>query len=134
MSDTDTRRRPSGWATGFTVFAVAMMFTSGVFQVLEGIAALVKDDFFVVTDNYAFNVDTTAWGWIHLIIGVLLILIALGILSGATWARVAGVAIAVLSMVSNFMFLPYYPLWAILVIALDIAVIWALSQYSLRDL
>jgi len=134
MSTTDTDRRPGGWATGFTVFAVAMMFTSGVFQILEGIAALVKDEFFVTTDNYVFNVDTTAWGWIHLLIGALLVLVALGVLSGATWARVTGVAIAVLSMVSNFMFLPYYPLWAILVIALDIAVIWALSQYSLRDL
>jgi hypothetical protein len=122
------QRRPGAWAVGLTVFASAIMITTGLFQVLAGIVALVDDKFYVRTRNYTYEFDTTTWGWIHLLVGALVVLVGIGVLSGATWARVVGIALVVLSMIENFLFLPHYPFWSLLIIALDVAVIWALSQ------
>lgn len=80
--------------------------------------------------NYAFKIDITAWGWTHLILGVLVAITGIGLLLGQTWARVVGIILAVLSAVANFLFLPYYPFWSILVITLDIIIIWALAVYG----
>lgn len=120
--------RPSGWAVGLSVFAGAMMLVVGGFQILQGIVAIVDDEFYVRTANYTFNIDTTAWGWTHLIIGVIVALVGVGVLVGALWARITGVVIILIQMFANFMFLPYYPLWSLVVIALDVAIIWALAQ------
>ncbi len=126
-------KQTSGWTVGFVVFAAVMMMLIGSFQVIAGIAALFEDQFFVVGSNYVYDVDVTAWGWIHLILGVIIFLAGVAALRGATWARVAGIAIASLSAIANFFFIPYYPLWAIVIIALDIAVIWALAVYGSRE-
>lgn len=125
--------RTSGWAVGFVVFAAVMMMIIGAFQVIAGVAAIFEDDFFVVGPNYLYDVDVTAWGWIHLILGVIMFCAGLGVMSGAAWARVVGITLASLSAIANFFFIPYYPLWSILVIALDVAVIWALSVYGRRE-
>jgi len=117
----------SGWAVGFSAFAGAIMILIGIFQFFEGLAAVVNDDFFVVTSKYAFDLDTTGWGWIHMIIGVVIFLAGLGIFTGATWARVVGITLAIISAISNFFFIPYYPVWSVLIIALCIIVIWALA-------
>lgn len=117
----------NAWASGLTIFAAAIMVTVGIFQILQGIVALVNDEFYVVGREFTFEFDLTAWGWIHLIVGAVLILVGLFLFSGSGWARGGGIAIAVLSMISNFMWLPYYPFWAILLIALNVAVIWALA-------
>jgi hypothetical protein len=87
------------------------------------------------TRNYLFKFDVTTWGWIHLILGIIVALAGWGLLSGRTWARVVGITLAVLSAIANFLWLPYYPLWSLLIIALDVLVIWALAAHGheLRD-
>ena len=125
--------RTSGWAVGFVVFAAVMMMLAGGFQAIAGIAAIFEDEFFVVGPNYVYDIDVTAWGWIHLILGVILFAAGAGVLSGATWARVVGITLASLSAFANFFFIPYYPVWSIVIIALDVAVIWALSVYGRRE-
>jgi hypothetical protein len=122
----------SGWAFGFAAFAGAIMLMIGIFQAFAGIAAIFNDEFFVVSRNYTFDLDVTAWGWIHLILGVIIAFAGISIYSGATWARAVGIVLAILSAVANFFFIPYYPVWSVLIIALCIAVIWALTVYD-RD-
>jgi hypothetical protein len=133
MADQPADRAVSGWAYGFAAFAGAIMLIVGIFQGLAGLAAIFDDSFFVVGDNYAFKVDTTTWGWIHLIFGVILVFAGLAIYRGAVWARTIGVILAILSAVANFFFIPYYPVWAVLIIALDIAIIWALVVYGREE-
>jgi hypothetical protein len=132
MSDMTARRTVSGWTVGLVVFAAAIMIMVGAFQIIAGLAAIFDDQFFVVTRNYVFDLDATAWGWVHLLLGILLVFAGWGIFSGATWARVTGMVLAILSAVSNFFFIPYYPVWAIVIIALDVAVIYALAVWD-RD-
>jgi hypothetical protein len=132
MSDMTARRTVSGWTVGLVVFAAAIMIMVGAFQIIAGLAAIFDDQFFVVTRNYVFDLDPTAWGWVHLLLGILLVFAGWGIFSGATWARATGMVLAILSAVSNFFFIPYYPVWAIVVIALDVAVIYALAVWD-RD-
>ena len=118
----------SGWAMGGITFAGTMMIMLGIFQVLNGIAAIANDDFFVVTRNYAFDLDVTAWGWFHLILGVVAVLSGFFLFAGRTWAAAVAVAIATLSAILNFFFIPYYPWWSLLIIALDVWVVWAVTR------
>jgi len=122
----------STWAIGVSVFAACMMLVTGVFGILQGVVALVDDTFYVKAPNYTYEIDVTTWGWIHLVVGGLVVLVALGILVGATWARVVGIALVLIAIIDNFMFLPYYPLWSILIIAINVWVVWALAQTSLK--
>lgn len=115
------------WADGGTIFAAVLLTTVGVFQVLEGISAIAKDTVFVSAPNYVFNIDLTAWGWVHLLVGALAVLIGVSILYGKGWAMIAGIVVAIVSALANFMFIPYYPIWALVVIGFDLFVIWALS-------
>jgi hypothetical protein len=124
------REASSGWAVGFALFAAVMMIMAGTWQALAGLIALLQNEFYVTTRNYLFQFDATTWGWIHLILGVLVGLAGLGLLVGQTWARVFGIVLAVLSALSNFLFIPYYPFWSILVIGLDVLVIWALAAHG----
>jgi hypothetical protein len=130
MSQYDSRDVPrsSGWAIGGISFAATMLLLIGIFQAIDGLAAILNDSFFVVTKHYTFDLDVTAWGWIHLILGILLVFAGWGIFTGKTWAGIAGITLAVLSAVANFFFIPYYPFWSILVIGLDVWVIWALTR------
>ncbi|GAA4057415.1 MULTISPECIES: DUF7144 family membrane protein [Actinomadura] len=130
---TTTEERRTEWALGVVLFAGILLITVGIFQLVAGIAALVRREFFVVTANYAFSVNVTAWGWIHIVIGILLILTGWGIMAGRLLARIVGVGMAVISAVANFLFLPYYPAWSMLMIALDVFVIWALCVYGQRE-
>jgi len=118
----------SGWATGGIVFAASAMLIIGCWQAIMGLAAIINDDFFVLTSNYAFDLDTTGWGWIHLILGVLVALAGLALFAGQTWAAIVAAVLAGLSAVVNFFFIPYYPFWSLLIIALDVWVIWALTR------
>ncbi len=119
----------SPWAAGLAMFAGAMMIVAGIFAVFEGIAALFNDKVYVNTPQYIFTFDLTAWGWIHLLLGVLVGLAGVAVIRGQAWGRFTGIALAGLSAIANFMFLPHYPLWSILIIALDVAIIWALAVY-----
>ncbi|MEI5033181.1 hypothetical protein RB201_10880 [Streptomyces sp. S1A(2023)] len=123
--------RPGGnagspWAAGGTVFAGVLLFVDGILGVLKGIAGIASNDVYTSINDYVFKFSVTSWGWIHLILGVILILVGWGILKGATWARGAGVVLASLNLIANFMWLPYTPVWAIVTIAIDVFVIWAL--------
>ncbi len=128
MSQQETGSSVSGWAVGGITFATVMMLLIGVFQVIAGLVAIFDDEFYVVTRNYTFDLDTTAWGWIHLLLGILLLLAGFGLFAGKTWAGVLAITLAVLRAIANFFFIPYYPFWSILVIALDIWVIWSLTR------
>lgn len=131
MSEYGTTRAPqpvSGWAIGGVIFAGVTMVIIGAFHIVEGLAAIINDDFFVVRANYSFDLDTTGWGWIHLILGIIVALAGVSIFSGRLWARIIGITLASLSALANFFFIPYYPFWSLLVIALDIWVIWALTR------
>jgi hypothetical protein len=123
-----TRSTAAAWSTGLAMFAGAFLIVTGICQALAGIAALFRDQVYVATPNYIYSFDVTAWGWVHLVLGVILALTGLGVLQGQTWARVLGITIASLSIIANFLFLPHYPLWSLVIIALDIAVIWALVR------
>ncbi|MFD8009094.1 hypothetical protein [Streptomyces sp. NPDC058955] len=114
------------WAGGLTVFAAVMLGITGVVGVFRGIMAIAEDDVFLTTPNYVFQFDLTGWGWIHLALGAVAILVSFGLYKVSTWARVAGVAIAALVIIANFLSLPYYPAWSILMIAMSGFVIWAL--------
>jgi hypothetical protein len=131
--DPSTRRagqETSGWAVGFIVFAAIMMILSGVFQAIQGLIGIFKNEFYVTTRDYVFQFDATTWGWIHLLGGILVALAGFGLLAGQTWARVVGITLAVLSAIANFLFIPYYPFWSLLIITLDIFVIWALAAHG----
>lgn len=117
-------------ASGVVLFVSVMMILNGIWGIIVGIAAIAKREFFVLAPNYVYEFDTTGWGWIHLIIGVLLVGLALALMSGQGWARWPAVALAVLQAIEHFFFIPYYPWWSILVIILDIIIIWALLTYS----
>ena len=127
---TGGRRAASGWVIGGAIFAATMMIMIGIFMSLNGLAAILKQGFYVVTKNYAFNVSVTTWGWIHLITGLIILVAGFALLSGQTWARVVGIIFAVVSAIENFLFIPYYPFWSLLIIALDVFVIWALASYD----
>lgn len=118
----------SGWAVGGVAFAATILLMIGAFQAVAGLVAIFDDNFYVVTENYTFAMDTTVWGWIHLILGIMVAGAGLGLFAQQSWARVVAIIIAVLSAVANFFFIPYYPFWSLLVIALDVWVIWALTR------
>jgi hypothetical protein len=112
------------------LFAAIMMIMVGVFDALQGLIGIFQNEFYVATRNYLFKLDATTWGWIHLILGVLIAFAGWGLLSGRTWARVVGITLAVISAITNFLWIPYYPFWAILIITLDVFVIWALAAHG----
>lgn len=120
---------PESSAVAGYVFAGVVMVMVGTFQAIAGLAAIIEDEFYVLGKEYAFEVDTTTWGWIHLILGIVVACAGGALFAARTWARVVGVTFATLSAISNFFFIPYYPFWAILIIALDVWVIWALTRH-----
>jgi len=136
MAETSQRQEPqvyedpSGWA-GWVVFGGVMLILIGIVHVVQGIVALVNDDYYLVTKNgLVLNLDFTSWGWTHLVLGVLLGLVGVGLIAGNTAARVAGVALAVLSAVVNLVFMAAYPAWSVMVIALDVIVIFSIVVHG----
>ena len=126
------RAEPAPWMAGMTTFAGVMLIIAGAFNVIEGVVALFQNEVYVAGRQYVFAFDLTAWGWTHLIIGAVVAAAGFAVLSGQVWGRSVGVGVAVLSMLANFVFIPYYPVWSLLIIALDFFVIWALIAYK-RD-
>ncbi len=114
------------WAGGGTLFAGFLLLVDGVLGVIKGVAGIATNDVYAAVNDYVFKFNVTAWGWIHLILGVVLIFVGWGILKGATWARAVGIALVSLNLIANFMWLPYTPIWAIVTIAIDVFIIWAL--------
>ncbi len=122
----------SSWAVGWISFAGVMMIMLGIFQATAGVVGIADDELFVQTRNYTYALDTRQWGWIHLILGILVVIAGIGVFTGNLAARIVGVTLAALSAIASFLWLPYYPVWSIIVIALDVAVIWALTAHG-RD-
>ena len=128
-ADTGVTRR-SGWL-GWIVFAGIMMMVLGAFQAIEGLVALFNSNFYVVAESgLIVNVNYTAWGWVHLGIGVLAVLIGAGVMTGNTAARIGGIALASISAIVNLAFISAYPVWAVVVIAIDVIVIYALAVHG----
>jgi len=123
----------SGWAVGWAYFASIMLMIVGSFGIIVGIVGIAKKEFYVIGAKWVFTFNVTTWGWIHLILGIVVLLAGIGILSGNVLARTVGVVVAAISAIVNFMWLPYYPVWAVTVIAIDVAVIWALTAHG-RDI
>jgi len=121
------------WARGGLIFAATMLMVVGAFQFFQGIAAIAKGDFFVAGPNYVYSINTTAWGWIHLLIGAIVAVTGYFVFTGADWARGAGIALAAFSALSQFFFLPYYPVWGLLIIAIDVFVIWSLATVRMEE-
>jgi hypothetical protein len=119
-------------AMGVVGFAGIMLATVGIFQIFEGIAAIAEDEIYVSGVEYVFELDVTTWGWIHLVLGVLAVGSGFGMLAGQVWGQMAGIAIATIGAVASFAFLPYYPLWSIVVIAFNVFIIWALCTQVSR--
>ena len=125
--------QPSGWAIGFTAFAGIMMVMMGIWWIMAGLIAVVNSEFYVVTLRWIFEFDVSTWGWIHLLLGIVILVAGFFLFAGAIWARVVGVILAVLSALVAFAWLPYYPFWALLFVALSVGVIWALTVHG-RDI
>jgi hypothetical protein len=124
----------SGFAAGVSVFGATMLLIAGVAHFVEGLVVLVNGpEFLVTTPNYIFAFNATAWGWFHLVVGVVAAASGAFIFTGNLVARSAGVAIAAVSALANFLWLPHYPLWAMVIIALDVLVIWALTTVDLSE-
>lgn len=119
-----------GFALGLSMLAAVLLLIAGIVSLLQGIAAAAGDDLFVVGVNYTYSFNLTGWGWVHIIIGILVIIASFGLFAGATWARVVAITLASLSIIANFLWLPNYPLWAIVVIVLDVIVIWAVATWN----
>jgi hypothetical protein len=120
----------SGWAIGWTAFAGIMMVMGGIWWIMAGIVALANDTFYVVGQEYIFQFDVTTWGWIHLLLGIVVLLAGFYLFTGAVWARTVGVIVAVLMALIAFAWLPWYPLWAIIFVAISVFIIWALTVHG----
>ncbi|HTY34605.1 DUF7144 family membrane protein [Mycobacterium sp.] len=119
-------------AAGIGNFAAAtVLWVAAVMTVFQGISALTHDEVVLVWPDYLYEFNTTAWGWIHIVVGVLLAAVALGLFWTATWARIAAIVIAALSILSMFMWLPHSPIWSVVVIAFDLLAIWAVANWTL---
>ena len=123
----------SGWAIGGIAFAATIMVLIGVFQILAGLVAIFNDDFYIVAQNYTFDLDVSAWGWIHLLVGIAVLATGFGLFGPRPWAGVAAIMLCMLSALVNFFFIPYYPIWSLVVIALDIWVIWLVTRAGALD-
>jgi hypothetical protein len=123
---------PEHWVVSMATFAGVMMIITAAFNGVEGLVALFRNEVYVVAPQYVFAFDLSTWGWVHLFVAIIVGVAGVGVMSGRLWARLVGIAFALLSMITNFLFIPYYPVWSLLIITLDVFVIWALCVYN-RD-
>jgi hypothetical protein len=142
MSDTQERQaggpsladvrseQPTGWV-GLVIFAGIMLVMLGGFQAMEGLVAIIRDEYYMVTrSGLVIDLDYTTWGWTHLVLGLVAAGAGIGIFMGQMWARVLGIVVAVISALANMAFLAAYPIWVTIVIATDILVIYALAMHG----
>jgi hypothetical protein len=114
-----------GAAVSAIVFAGLLMIMTGAFHVLQGMVALFNDPFYIVGREYVFQFNVTAWGWIHIALGLIVALAGVSLFRGAAWARTIAIILASLSMLASFAWMPHYPLWSLIIITFDTLVIWA---------
>ena len=126
------RRHTRAWMNGYTVFAVAIMLVLGVWQVLAGLTAVVRDGLYATAATYTYAFSTTAWGWLVVVLGVLIAATGIAVLRGRDWGDTAAVVLACLTMIVNFLLIPLYPIWPSVIIVLGITLIWALTTPGRR--
>ncbi len=122
-------KQVSGWV-GWVYFAGLLMMISGVFQGIAGLTALLRDDFYVVTERSLLAFNVTTWGWVHMLMGVVLLAAGSAVINGRTWGRVVAIILATLSAMANFLFISAYPVWSIMVVVIDILIIYALVVHG----
>ncbi|MCF3119117.1 hypothetical protein IPZ68_05250 [Streptomyces arenae] len=123
-------RRVSVVAVGGVVFAVCVMGISGAYNMIAGLAGILNDNFYQTQDDYPFDFDPNVRGWVQMITGAIVLLAAINLFSGRSWARAVGIVVAAFSALENFFFTPYYPFWSAIIILLDVLVIWSLAVYG----
>ena len=131
-SSASSTREVSGWAVGLIFFAAVLMILVGAFHFIEGLVAVLNGTFYVVRPGYDLAIDVSTWGWVNIVGGVIMAIAGIVVFSGALWARIIGMIAASVSALGSFYSIPYYPVWSILVIAIDLAVVWALIVHG-RD-
>lgn len=119
----------TGWV-GWAVFAAIMMMLAGIFQAIFGLAAILDDNFFVVTQSQLLLFDLTTWGWVHLIAGILLFFASASLMAGGMYGRIIGVILAFLSAVVNIANISAYPIWSVVIITIDVLIIYALIAHG----
>ena len=130
MPRPSTAPSPTGWV-GWIIFAGTMLVILGIFHAIQGLVALFNDSVYLVgPKGLVINVDYTAWGWIHLIGGIIVVLAGVALFAGKMWARILAVIVAVVSAIINVVFLPAYPIWSTMMIAIDVLVIWAVTVHG----
>ncbi len=129
----DDDLQPSGGAVGLTALAGILMLMLGGWWIFAGLVAIVNSEFYVVTQEWIFEFSTTSWGWTHLILGIVVLFAGIGVFSAAVWARTVGAILAGTSGLVAFAWLPYYPVWGILLVTLSVFTIWALTAHG-RDI
>ncbi len=119
----------SGW-TGWITFAAIMMIIAGSLNALYGLIAVINDEWVVWGNRGNLYLDISEWGWVHLVIGLVVLFSGIGLFSGRMIARIIAIIVAGLSLIANFFFIPAYPLWAIAIVVIDVLVIWALTAHG----
>jgi hypothetical protein len=121
---------PTGWV-GWIIFAGIMMIMLGTFHAIEGLVAIFNDKYFALPrSGLVVSVDYTAWGWVHLLLGIVIAGAGLGLMAGQMWARVVGIVVALVSAVVNIAFLAANPVWSTILITVDVLVIYALTVHG----
>lgn len=126
---TQRNQEVTGWV-GWLYFAGFMMVIAGIFQSIAGLTALLKDTYFVRMDSSLLVLDYTQWGWIHLLLGIFLIVAGTSLFNGRTWARILGVLLVGLNLLAQFAFASVYPVWSVIAIVIDIMIIYALTVHG----
>jgi hypothetical protein len=122
---THTQHRGSGWL----IFAGVMLFLAGTLNVIDGVGAITDSKFYASDAKYIFG-SLHTWGWVHLILGALLIVTTFGIWAGSEWARWAGIVLATLNAIARLLFLPAYPFWSLALFGIDLLIIYGLAVYG----
>ncbi|MBW0273714.1 hypothetical protein ATM97_30865 [Nocardia sp. MH4] len=117
-------------AEGISITAACMLLILAAVSILQGISALLEDEIYVAGIDYVYEFDTTTWGWVHVVLGALALIVGVGLVLGATWGRYSALGVAGLVIVANFLSLPYYPAWSFIIIALSVVIIWAIATWK----
>ena len=125
------RYPPASPWVGWIAFAGVLMVILGALHAFQGLVAIFKDEYFLVSSSgLAVKFDFTTLGWVYLVVGTIVVIAGLCVLGGQMWARIVGVFLAALSLLVNVAFLAAYPLWSLVMIALDIVIIMALTVHG----
>jgi len=122
--------RATGW-TGWVAFGGVMLILLGLFHAIEGLVAVFNRGYYLVTPSgLVVNVDYTVWGWVQFGLGALAVLVGIGLFTGNLAARIGGMVIAAASAIVNLSFVAAFPVWSILIIAVDVIVIYAIAVHG----